>query len=131
MRKPESSASSHAGWVVEYHEEYWAELSAESEAVEDAVFTGAEVLRHAGPLLGRPYADTLNGSGYPNMKELRITLPDGEWRVAFAFDPRRKAILLCGGSKSGVAERRFYERLIRVADRRYADHLLKLKGKGG
>jgi hypothetical protein len=64
------------------------------------------------------------------MKELRITLPDGEWRVAFAFDPKRKAILLTGGSKSGVNQRKFYERLIRVADRRYAEHLTQLKSKG-
>jgi hypothetical protein len=62
MRKQESAASSHAGWVVEYHEEYLVELGAKSEAAQDAVFTGAEVLRHAGPQLGRPYADTLNGS---------------------------------------------------------------------
>jgi len=68
--------------------------------------------------------------GYPNMKELRITLPDGEWRVAFAFDSKCKAILLTGGSKSGIAQARFYEQLIRVADRRYADHLVQLKKKG-
>jgi hypothetical protein len=61
------------------------------------------------------------------MKELRITVPDGEWRVAFAFDPKREAILLAGGSKSGINKRKFYDRLIRVADKRYADHLLKLK----
>jgi hypothetical protein len=64
------------------------------------------------------------------MKELRITLPDGEWRVAFAFDPMRRAILLAGGNKSGSSQRKFYERLIRVADRRYGDHLLNLRNKG-
>jgi hypothetical protein len=52
------------------------------------------------------------------------------WRVAFAFDPKRKAILLTGGSKSGVNLRNFYERLIRIADRRSAEHLSQLKGKG-
>jgi hypothetical protein len=117
-------------WAVEYHVEYLAELYEEPESVQDAVFTIAEVLKHNGPQLGRPYTDTLNGSAYPNMKELRITLPDGEWRVAFAFDPKRQAILLTGGSKSGVNQRKFYERLIRVADRRYANHLLKLAKKG-
>lgn len=114
-------------WIVEYHEEYLAELQIESEAVQDAVFANAEMLKHSGPQLKRPYADTLNGSDYPNMKELRITLPDGEWRVAYAFDPKRQAILLTGGSKSGVSEKKFYDKLIRVADRRYADHLSKLK----
>jgi hypothetical protein len=129
MRKQRFTAESHAGWVVEYHPDYLLELKAESEAVQDGVFTVAAVLKGTGPLLGRPYADTLNGSAYPHMKELRFTLPDGEWRVAFAFDPRRQAILLCGGSKSGVGQKRFCERLIRMADRRYADHLLKLKVK--
>jgi hypothetical protein len=80
--------------------------------------------------LNRPYADTLKGSAYTNMKELRITLPDGEWRVAFAFDPKRKAILLTGGSKAGVNQKKFYERLLRTADRRYAEHLSQLKNRG-
>jgi len=110
-------------WAVEYHDEYWAELQAEPETVQDAVFAAAELLKHSGPLLGRPYADTLKGSAYPNMKELRMTLPGGEWRIAYAFDPERRAILLTGGSKSGVSKSRFYERLIRLADRRYAEHI--------
>jgi hypothetical protein len=117
-------------WMVVYHEEYLAELRAESEAVQDAVFAIAEMLKHSGPQLKRPYADTLNGSDYPNMKELRITLPDGEWRVAYAFDPKRKAIVLNGGSKSGVNEKLFYKNLISIADRRYANHLSKLGKKG-
>jgi hypothetical protein len=117
-------------WLVEYHEDYWAELQNESEAVQDAVFAIAEVLKQLGPQLKRPYADTLQGSHYSNMRELRITVPDGEWRVAYGFDPERRAILLTGGSKSGMSQRKFYERLIRVADRRYADHLSKLAKKG-
>jgi hypothetical protein len=117
-------------WIVEYHEEYLAELRSETRAVQVAVVAASVALQQVGPQLGRPRADTLNGSSYSNMKELRITLPDGEWRVAFAFDPRRKAILLTGGSKSGKSPTRFYAELIRVADRRYADHLLKLKAKG-
>jgi len=88
------------------------------------------MLQQLGPQLNRPYVDTLKGSEYPNMKELRITLPDGEWRIAFAFDPRRRAILLAGGSKSGANQRKFYERLIRTADRRYAEHLSQLKSRG-
>ena len=65
------------------------------------------------------------------MKELRITVPDGEWRVAYAFDPERRAILLTGASKSGGSQRNFYKGLVRTADRRYADHLLKLERKRG
>ena len=83
----------------------------------------AGLLRQFGPQLRRPHCDTLNGSKHTNMKELRFSLPDGEWRVAFAFDPDRKAVLLVGGSKSGTNERRFYRDLIRVADERFTAHL--------
>jgi len=117
-------------WTVQYHEEFWAELKAESESLQDAVFANGVLLQHSGPQLRRPYADTLKGSAFPNMKELRITLPDGEWRVAYAFDGRREAILLTGGSKSGASKREFYERLIRTADRRYASHLARLDKEG-
>lgn len=118
-------------WVVNYHAEYFIELSEEAEVLQDAVFSLATVLQTRGPQLGRPYVDTLNGSSFPNMKELRITLPDGEWRVAFAFDPKRKAVLLVGGSKSGVKERKFYQKLIRVADERFAKHLAEMQRKKG
>jgi hypothetical protein len=57
------------------------------------------------------------------MKELRFKNPDGVWRVAFAFDPERRAILLVAGDKSGVAQKRFYKRLIDVADKRFDAHL--------
>jgi Phage derived protein Gp49-like (DUF891) len=61
------------------------------------------------------------------MKELRFDASDGVWRVAFAFDPRRKAILLVAGDKSGVSEKRFYRQLIEKADRRFDDHLSRIK----
>ena len=118
-------------WIVEYHEEFLLEMYAETEALQDAVFSLATVLQIRGPGLGRPYVDTLNGSAFANMKELRITLPDGEWRVAFAFDPKRKAILLAGGCKSGVSKRKFYQKLIRVADERFAKHITEVKKQKG
>lgn len=77
--------------------------------------------------LGRPYADTLKGSKYPNMKELRFEALEGEWRAAFAFDPQRKAILLVAGDKSGESQKRFYKQVIAKADRRFSAHLHKLK----
>lgn len=116
-------------WIVDYHSEYFIELSAETELLQDAVFSLATVLQIRGPQLGRPYVDTLSGSSFPNMKELRITLPDGEWRIAFAFDPKRKAVLLVGGSKSGVNERKFYQKLIRIADTRFTKYLAEIKGE--
>ncbi len=87
----------------------------------------ALVLEQFGPHLGRPRVDTLKGSRHKNMKELRFSAADGEWRVAFAFDARRKAILLAAGDKSGGSEKRFYRALIRRADERFDAHLERLK----
>jgi hypothetical protein len=61
------------------------------------------------------------------MKELRFSAADGEWRVAFAFDPKRRAILLVARDKSGGSEKRFYRELIRKADKRFDVHLARLK----
>jgi hypothetical protein len=80
-----------------------------------------------GPNLKRPYCDTLSGSRHANMKELRFDAADGVWRVAFAFDPRRRAILLVAGNKSGGSQVRFYKRLIKTADERFARHLQTLR----
>lgn len=67
--------------------------------VQDEMLALIELLEKFGPQLGRPWADTLKGSRHPNMKELRFAAADGVWRAAFAFDPRRKAILLVAGDK--------------------------------
>lgn len=61
------------------------------------------------------------------MKELRFEADNGVWRVAYAFDPTRKAILLVAGDKSGVLQKRFYRSLIRKADKRFAEHLNELE----
>jgi hypothetical protein len=58
-----------------------------------------------------------------------LSVADEEWRVAFAFDPKRKAILLVGGSKSGISPKRFYKGLIRVADERFERHLARIAQK--
>ena len=79
---------------------------------------------------GRGLIDTLNGSKHANMKELRFNADDGVWRVAFAFDPRRKAILLVCGDKSGGSEKRFYKQLLKKADECFDDHLSRLLKKG-
>lgn len=87
----------------------------------------SRLLQQFGPQLGRPRVDTLNGSSHTNMQELRFDASDGVWRVAFAFDPKRKAILLVAGDKSGGSEKRFYKELIRKADIRFDAHLNRLK----
>ena len=73
--------------------------------------------------MGRPHADTLKGSRHANMKELRFRTLDGVWRLAYAFDAERNAILLIAGDKKGVNETRFYKTLIQKADARFDDHL--------
>ncbi len=72
-----------------------------------AILARALLLEREGQSLGRPHADTLTGSKHANMKELRCNAADGVWRIAFAFDPDRQAILLVGGDKSGGSEKRF------------------------
>ena len=89
----------------------------------------AKALQQFGPRLGRPRVDTWKGSSHANMKELRFDAADGVWRVAFAFDPKRKAILLVAGDKSGGGEKKFYRELIRKADERFDAHLARLKAK--
>ncbi len=83
------------------------------------------LLRISGPALGRPYADTLKGSRFANMKELRINARGMAVRIAFAFDPQRNALLLVAGDKRGVSEQRFYRQLIDKADRLYAEYLTR------
>ena len=99
--------------------------------VQDELLAQAKLLEAFGPALGRPRVDTLNGSRHANMKELRFQAGDGVWRVAFAFDPQRKAILLVAGDKSGINERRFYRQLIKRADTRVNKHLDRLKDERG
>ena len=88
-----------------------------------------EPQRVAGPVGAPPHADTLNGSKHANMKELRVTTQREVLRVAFAFDPSRAGILLVGGDKAGVSQKRFYRQLIEKADRLY-DALAPCVGDG-
>ena len=86
-----------------------------------------KILQQFGPHLGRPRVDTLNASKHANMKELRFDAADGVWRFAFAFDPKRRAVVLVGGDKSGGGEKRFYRQLITKADDRFNKHLIEIK----
>lgn len=115
------------GWAVRNHDAFDPEFDALPLEVQDELLAMSALLAVYGPALGRPHADTLAGSAYANMKELRFRAADGVWRVAFAFDPERQAILLIAGDKSGQAQKRFYRRLIEKADRRFGEHLRALK----
>jgi hypothetical protein len=113
-------------WSVLFCEEFVEDFAAMPEGWQDEVRANAGFLEEFGPTLGRPKVDTLQGSTFPNMKELRFDWMNGVWRIAFAFDPQRKAILLVGGDKRGADQRQFYRNLVRQADERYQRHLDKL-----
>ena len=116
-------------WTVEIGDEFEPEFNEVHEDVRTELLALSRLLQQFGPQLGRPRVDTLNGSRHANMKELRFSTADGEWRVAFAFDPARSAILLVAGDKSGVSKKNFYKRLIAKADKRFDAHLSRLKKK--
>ena len=114
-------------WIVRFHDEFEPEFDALPVEVQDELLACATVLAQIGPTLGRPHVDTLAGSKHANMKEIRFDAGDGAWRVAFAFDPKRGAVLLVAGDKSGVSQKRFYRSLIEKADGRFDRHLLALR----
>ncbi|PKQ01535.1 MAG: addiction module toxin RelE [Alphaproteobacteria bacterium HGW-Alphaproteobacteria-12] len=115
-------------WQVEFHEGFEPEFDDLSLAVREELLARALMLANFGPALGRPAVDTLNESKHANMKEMRFEADGGVWRVAFAFDPERKAILLVAGDKSGAGNgKRFYKQLIAKADRRFDEHLEMVK----
>jgi hypothetical protein len=115
-------------WEVEYTDEFslwWEDLT---EDEQDAIARTVETLRRVGPPLGRPQVDTVNGSRHSNMKELRTQYAGRPFRTFFVFDPRRAAILLIGGDKTG--DKRFYDRMIPLADSLYDAHLAQLRKEG-
>ena len=107
-------------------DEWFADLDEDGQV---EVIATVELLKHLGPRLGRPHADTLKGSRHANMKELRASIADAVLRIAFAFDPERAGILLVAGNKTGVSQKRFYKQLIARADELYDAHLANLKAR--
>lgn len=114
-------------WSILLHEAFASEVLDFDPRVRCELFAHVALLQKYGPHLKRPYADTLKGSRYANMKELRFTAGGGVWRVAFAFDPERHAVLLVGADKSGQSEKKFYRALIARADKRFDGYLKGLR----
>jgi hypothetical protein len=115
-------------WQVEFTDEFeqwWQSLDDDEQ---ESLTASVILLETLGPGLGRPHADTITGSKHSNMKELRTQHQGRPLRTLFAFDPRRSAILLIGGDKTG--DNRFYERMIPAADRLYDEHLAELTEEG-
>jgi hypothetical protein len=113
-------------WKVVFFADFGAEFLALDVEVQTELLAQATLLEKIGHELGRPRVDTLKGSKHANMKERRFDAGDGVWRVAFAFDPEQKAILLVAGDKSGASEKRFYKALLKKADARFDRHLTQL-----
>lgn len=110
-------------WTVTFSAAFHDEFGDLPQAVRRQLLVSTVLLADQGPHLGRPHVDTLKGSSFVNMKEMRFGADDGVWRVAFAFDPQRRAVLLVAGEKSGVSQSRFYKPFIERADTRYRAHL--------
>jgi hypothetical protein len=112
-------------WEIEFTDEFgeWWDGLTEDEQVD--VAAKVEVLRRFGPALRRPHSGAISSSKHPNMKELIIQHAGRPYRVLYVFDPRRCAILLIGGDKTG--DDRWYEEFIPIADRLFDEHLAALK----
>jgi len=113
-------------WTVLEHPDFAKERTLMPVVVLEKLAEAVLTLEAIGPQLGRPLADTLKGSRHANMKELRLGA-GGAWRVAFAFDAERQAVILVGGNKQGVSQTKFYKTLIETADGRFDDWLEAIK----
>ena len=109
-------------WLVDLHPEFrgWLDELMDN-TLREEILKHAKALKYMGPGAGRPLVDTVKGSKFPNMKELRMQHAGDPWRFLFAFDPERHAIVLVGGNKAGKPD--WYDVNIPIADARYADHL--------
>jgi hypothetical protein len=115
-------------WEVEYTDEFfewWESLSRE----ERVSITGSvSLLEEKGPALSFPQSSGIHGSRHSHLRELRVQHKGRPYRVLYAFDPRRTAILLIGGDKTG--NDRWYETFVPLADRLYDEHIAELNREG-
>lgn len=115
-------------WDIEYTDEFgdwWRRLS---EAEQESVAASVRLLEERGPTLGFPHSSGINGSKHGHLRELRTQHLGHPFRTLYAFDPRRNAILLIGGDKTG--DKRWYDINVPVADRLYDEHLEQLRKEG-
>ncbi len=116
------------GWSVEHTDEFAEWFGNLSESQQDDVFAVGLLLMEQGPQLRFPYSTGIEGSKHPHMRELRVQSGGHPIRVFYAFDPRRTAILLLGGDKTG--DDRFYERAIPIADALYDTYIDEIRKEG-
>jgi len=116
-------------WGVEFTDEFedwWVDLD---ESAQDAIDRSVHLLQARGPSLPFPHSSGINGSKHGNMRELRVQVGGQPYRIFYAFDPQRAAILLIGGNKTG--DDNFYDRMIPIADRVFDQHLKELEQAQG
>ncbi|MCG8626843.1 MAG: type II toxin-antitoxin system RelE/ParE family toxin [Proteobacteria bacterium] len=105
-------------WEILFHPQFFAEMMDMDYAVVNKITSAYKTLKVKGPLLKRPYADTLQAGEVKNLKELRLNVDGVAWRVAYYFNQNRQGILLCAGKKS---DKLLYRKLIATAKRRMTD----------
>lgn len=117
-----------ARWEVEYTDEFGDWWQGLTEAEQESVNAHVRLLEERGPQLGHPHSSGITRSKHRHMRELRIQYRGRPYRVLYAFDPRRTAILLIGGDKTG--DDRWYEAYVPLADQLYDEHLAALRKEG-
>jgi hypothetical protein len=115
-------------WNVEYTDEFGEWYRGISEPQQDDITVATLLLMELGPQLPFPHSSGINGSKHAHMRELRVQSGGRPLRVFYAFDPRRSAILLIGGDKTG--DNRFYERMVPVADDLYDTYIEEMRKEG-
>jgi hypothetical protein len=115
-------------WEIEYTNEFeiwWQTLSEEQQ---NDIVSVVQLLEEKGTQLPFPYSSGVKGSKHSHLRELRIQSCGNPIRIFYAFDPRRVAILLIGGDKTG--DDRFYDKYIPIADRLYEEYLQEITREG-
>lgn len=116
-------------WAIEFHPDFSTWFEAQGQGLQDEILANLKVLAELGPALRRPRVGNIEGSTYAQMKELVIQYKGEPWRILFAFDSERRAILLVGGNKTG--DNRWYKTNVPIADARFKEHLEELAKKAG
>lgn len=115
-------------WIVEYTDEFGAWWETLTESEQEALAASVYILEDRGPSLGFPHSSSVRSSRHGHMRELRTQHAGRPIRTLYAFDPRRVAILLIGGDKTG--EDRWYDTYVPIADQLYDAHLDELRNEG-
>ncbi len=110
-------------WDVDTTKRFDEWFKAQTEELKEDMLAAIVILSEYGPHLARPFADTVDGSDFSNMKELRVQYQGKPIRAFFALDPSRRGIVLCAGDKTGVKEKKFYKDMIKLADAEFRKYL--------